>query len=106
MSILLPHIPSGRAHACSVRDLAVASGMSARAVREELRRLLIEDHVRICSLPIPRGIWIAETPEELRAARAHLLSRLVELRERIDALDLCEQEMCFRPTLFALESVA
>lgn len=100
MSALLAYIPIGRAAAVSVADLVRAADLSDREVRLELARLLNDEHIPVCSLPIRRGIWIAETPEEADVAAEQLRCRAMSLLERCRALRLCRESLAWSPTLF------
>jgi hypothetical protein len=97
---LLPHLPAGRCHATSIPALSSLSGLSEREVRAEIERLVTEDRIPVCTLPVSSGIWIAETPDELELADAHIRSKAMSLLKRRRALRLCRERLAWSPTLF------
>lgn len=97
---LLPHLPTGRRHATSVPILSSLSGLSEREVRAEIERLVTEERIPVCTLPTAAGIWVAETPEELELADAHIRSKAMSLLRRRRALRLCRERIAWSPTLF------
>jgi len=99
-SALYAILPRGSANGTSIRALARQLDTSERTVRDGLRYLVVDEHKPIVTLPTDKGVYLATTAEDLAPARAHLRSKLVSLRERMDALELAAQNLAWRPTLF------
>ena len=99
-ALILSLLPSGRAAATSIPSLVRASGLTERAVREAIHELVTEYHIAVVSLPVPRGIWLAETAEEAQAAAEQLHARAMSLLERCRGLRIAGERIAFSPTLF------
>ena len=93
-------IPRGRANACSVADLAYDLCGSDRYVRDLIKTLIEERHVPIVTGTGSKSVFVAETPEELDEALAHINSRAMSLLKRKRALRLCRESLAWRPELF------
>lgn len=100
MTTLLCLLPHGRGKATTIKALAAATGMSDRAVRDELARLVNEARVPIVTLPTERGIFVAQTPEEIDLADQHLKAKAMSLLHRRRSLRLCRERLEWSPTLF------
>lgn len=99
-ALILSLLPHGRADATSIPSLVRASGLSERAVREAIHELVTTYHVAVVSLPIPRGIWLAQTAEEAQAAAEQLRARAMSLLERCRGLRIAGERIAWSPTLF------
>lgn len=93
-------LPRGAANGTSIRALARELDTSERTVRDGLRYLVVEQHRPVVTLPTDNGVYLATTAEDLAPARAHLRSKLVSLRERMDALEMAAQNLAWSPQLF------
>ncbi len=93
-------LPRGRANACSVSDLAYDLCASDRYVRDAIKTLIEERHVPIVTGTTGKSVYIAETPEELDEALAHINSRAMSLLKRKRALRLCRESLAWSPQLF------
>ena len=97
---LARELPRGRLHATSVSELAAATGLSEREVRAGLSELLNDHRVPVVTLPIRRGVYLAETPEDIDQADAHIRSKAMSLLRRRRALRLCRERLMYSPKLF------
>lgn len=97
---LLNLIPRGRRRATSMGELADRLGCSDREVRQLIEELVNDFHVEIVTLPVRRGVFVAETPQEIDLAEAHLRSKTMALLRRRRALRLCRERLAYSPTLF------
>lgn len=97
---ILSLLPHGRTNATSIPSLVRASGLSERVVREAIHNLVTEYHIAVVSLPVPRGIWLAQTAEEAQAAAEQLHARAMSLLERCRGLRIAGERIAFSPTLF------
>jgi hypothetical protein len=101
---MIEHIPTGRAHATSIPALSLAIGLSDRAVREEIARLVNEEHVPIVTAPTPGGsVYLATTPEELDHVIQTARSRAMANLRRARAYRLCREALAWSPELFPRE---
>ncbi|HOG48790.1 MAG TPA: hypothetical protein PLB78_19335, partial [Anaerolineae bacterium] len=69
-------------------------------VREAIHELVTTYHVAVVSLPIPRGIWLAQTAEEAQEAAEQLHARAMSLLERCRGLRIAGERIAWSPTLF------
>ena len=102
---LADYIPTGRENACCIADLVYATGLTDRAVRQEIERLVVEDHIPICTLPTLFGVFVAETPEEVDLAQRQIRSRAGALLRRARALRIAGERVRWSPTLFDVEAL-
>ena len=93
-------LPRGRARATSVSELAATTGLSEREVRAGLSELLSDYRIPVVTLPIRRGVYLAETPEDIDQADAHIKSKAMSLLRRRRALRLVRDQLAYSPTLF------
>jgi hypothetical protein len=99
-ALILSLLPRGRARATSIPSLVRASGLSEREVRQALHELVTEHHQPVVTLPVPRGVWLAETAEEAQAAADQLHSRAMSLLERCRGLRIAGERLAWNPQLF------
>jgi len=95
-------LPRGRTQATSISELAATTGLSEREVRAGLSELLTDHRVPVVTLPTRRGVYLAETPEDIDQADAHIRSKAMSLLRRRRALRLCRETLAYRPTLFEI----
>jgi hypothetical protein len=100
---LLLALPSERAHATSVADLARALGRDERAVRDDIKLLRETCNMAIVALPTRRSVFLARTPEDLEAVIACQQSRLDSLARSISRLKRLRDAMAYQPCLFRSE---
>jgi len=100
VSALLTHIPRGREHATSIRALTLATGLTDRAVREEIERLVTEGHIPVICLPTNPGVFIATTEAEVALGQRQMRSRAMSMLRRARALRLCAESLAWSPELF------
>lgn len=98
---ILTHIPHGRTFATSVPTLSLLTGMSDRAVREEIARLVNVEHIPIVTAPTPGGsVYVATSPEELDHVIQTARSRAMANPRRARAYRLCRERLSWSPELF------
>lgn len=97
---LLLALPRDRKHATSIGALSVRLDRDERAIRDDIKVLRECCNVAVVALPTRRGVWIAETPEELDALISCQQSRLDSLSRSISRLKRVRDEMQYRPALF------
>jgi hypothetical protein len=79
----------------------LATGLSDRAVREEIARLVNDEHVPVVTAPTPGGsVYLATAPEELDRVIRTAHSRAVANLRRERAYKLCQSAMVWSPELF------
>lgn len=100
MTALLSHIPHSRANATSIRALIVATGLSNREVRAEIKLLVRERHIPIVCLPTSPGVFIATTQAEVDAGQRQMRSRAMSLLTTARALRMCGEAIAWSPELF------
>lgn len=93
-------LPRGRANACSVADLAYDLCSSDRYVRAAIKTLIEERRVPVVTGTTGASVFVAQTPEELDEALAHINSRAMSLLKRKRALRLCRESLAWSPELF------
>lgn len=93
-------LPRGRANACSVADLAYDMCASDRYVRDAIKTLIEEHRIPIVTGTTGKSVYVAETPEEIDEALAHINSRAMSLLKRKRALRLCRESLAWSPELF------
>lgn len=80
---VLSLLKKGRANAVSVRDLAVKTGLGGVAVRQIVRRLIMERLILIGSaVSPPPGYFIPETPDEAVIATKSMVHRGISILAR------------------------
>lgn len=99
-SSLLLVLPHTRRHATSIGELARRLDRDERAIRDDIKFLRECCNVAVVALPTRRGVWIAETPEELEALIACQQSRLDSLSRSIARLKRVRDSMTYQPSLF------
>lgn len=97
---LICALPKTRRSATSIGELAVRLGRDERSIREDIKVLRESCNVPVIALPTKRGVWIAESPEELDAVIACQQSRLDSLSRSISRLKRTRDAMTYSPTLF------
>jgi hypothetical protein len=98
---MLEYIPQGQRRATSIPTLAALTGLSDRAVREEIARLVNEEHVPIVTAPTPGGsVYLATTPEELDHVIQTARSRAMANLRRARAYRLCRERLSWSNELF------
>lgn len=97
---LLLALPQSRARATSIGALAALLGRDERAIRDDIKVLRECANVPVIALPTRRGVWIAESPEEVDALIACQQSRLDSLSRSISRLKRVRDEMTYQPALF------
>ncbi len=97
---LLCALPRDRRHATSVGELALRLDRDERAIREDIKILREFCNIPVIALPTKRGVWLAESPEELDAVIACQQSRLDSLSRSISRLKRTRDAMTYSPTLF------
>jgi hypothetical protein len=69
-------------------------------VRDQIKDLREVHEQPIVCLPTPRGVWLAQTPEEVDLEIACQHSRLESLSRSIARLQRVRERMAYRETLF------
>jgi len=103
---VLASLPKSRSGATSIPALVRDTGLSDRAVRAALEELVVAYELSVVTLPIARGVWITNEPEEARAAARQLESRAIALHRRARALRRAADRLEYRETLFDLEEAS
>lgn len=93
---LLALLPTGRECATSVPCLAQVTGESERAIRAAIEDLVMAGFP-VVTLPCKRGVFMAETPEDLDMAYAHLTSKAMSLLRRRRALRMARARLAMAP---------
>jgi len=97
-------LKKGRANAVSVRDLAVRTELGGVAVRQIVRRLIMERGVLIASsVGDPPGYFIAETADEILSATKSLRHRGIMILMRAARLQKSSVELVFNQARLELE---
>lgn len=97
-------IRTGRANAVLVRDLAVRTELSDVAVRQIVRRLIMERGILVASsVGDPPGYFIAETADEILAATKSLRHRGIMILMRAARLQKSSVELVFNQARLELE---
>jgi len=97
-------LKKGRSNAVSVRDLAVKTGLGGVAVRQVVRRLIMERGVLIASsVGDPPGYFIAETADEIITATKSLRHRGIMILMRAARLQKASVELVFNQARLEFE---
>ena len=97
----IPVYPDGT----SVRAIMAATGLSERAVREEIDRLLESGEAAVCTLPVNTGksVYIATEAWQMDAAVGHISAKAGALLRRKRRMRIARDALAWSPTLFSLE---
>jgi len=101
---ILGLLKKGRSNAASVRDLAVRTGLGGVAVRQTVRRLIMERGILIASsVGDPPGYFIAETGDEILSATKSLRHRGIMILMRAARLQKSSVELVFNQARLEFE---
>ena len=83
---LLRNDHCGKENALSHRYLARTLGLNVRKSRSLICHLIVDHHIPIGSTS-DSGIFYIRTKDEMENARAELVSRICQIKKRVDALE-------------------
>ncbi len=100
-SRVLALIQRGREHSITMQTLAATVGITTRAVQDLIAHLIIDHQILIASgCGKKHGYWLPTNEDELMAARAQLVHRIIALARRLRAIDSQAFEDIFGQTTF------
>jgi hypothetical protein len=97
----IPEYPDGT----TVRAIELATGLSNRAVRDEMDRLLESGEAAVCTLPVSTGksVYIATEDWQMDLAIKHIASKAGALLVRKRRMRFAKDKLAWSPTLFPVD---